>query len=70
MGRAKGVVVAFRPLGEPAEAARLTQGQHPVAPAGQYLVGIALVADIPDQLVPWRVKDRVDRHGQFHHAQA
>ncbi len=33
-------------------------------------MGIALVADIPDELVIRRIEDRMDRHGQFDHAQA
>ena len=42
---------------------------HPVAPTGQDFVGVALVADIPDQLIHRRVKDGMDRHRQFHHPQ-
>ena len=30
---------------------------------------VALVADVPDDLVARRVKDRVQRDGQFNHAQ-
>src|SRR3546814_16860391 len=69
MRSAEGVVLALRPLGEAAEAAALAQGADSVAPPGQYLVRIALVADIPDQLVVGRVEHIMDRRGQLHHAQ-
>ena len=41
-----------------------------VAPAGQDLVRIGLVADVPDQPVMRRVEDVVERHGQLDHAEA
>ena len=40
-----------------------------VAPAGQDLVRIGLMADVPQQPVARRVEDRMDRDGQFDHAQ-
>ena len=36
-------------------------------PAGQNLVGVALVADIPDQLILGGVEDIVQGDGQFHY---
>ena len=33
-----------------------------VATPGQDLVGIGLMADVPKDLVPWRVQQRVQRH--------
>ena len=41
-----------------------------VAPAGQDLVRIGLVADVPDQPVVRRVEDVVQGHGELDHAQA
>ena len=41
-----------------------------VAPAGQNLVRIGLVADVPDQPVARRIEDVVERDGQLDHAQA
>jgi hypothetical protein len=67
--RAERVVLALRPLGETRDAAALAQPVHAVPPPGQDLVRIALVADVPDQLVEGRAEDRVQRHGQFHHPQ-
>ena len=70
MSRAEGVVLAFLAAGEAGEAAALAQRSHARAPAGQDLVRIALVADVPDQLVARRVEDVVDGHGQLDHAQS
>ena len=67
MGGAEGVVFAFGPLGEARQPARLAQGANPVAPAGENLVGIALVADVPDQPVGWRIEDVMQGNGQFDH---
>ena len=44
-------------------------GLHPVAPAGQDLVRITLVADIPDQPVAGRVENVVERDREFDRAQ-
>jgi hypothetical protein len=69
MRRAERVVFAFGALGEARQPVLLAQGADAVAPPGQDLVRVALVAHIPDQLVHRGVEDRVDRHGQFDHAQ-
>ena len=68
--RAERVVLALRALGEAGQPAALAQRADPVAPAGQDLVRVALVADVPDQPVVRRVEDGVDRHRQFHHPKA
>ena len=69
MRRAERVVFALRPAGEAGQAAALAQRADAVAPAGQDLVRIGLMADVPDQPVARRVEDRVDRHRQLDHAQ-
>jgi len=51
-----------------AEAAALPQRADAVAPPGQDLVRIALMADVPHQPVVRRVEHIMDRRGQFHHA--
>ena len=51
MGGAERIVFALAPLGEAGEPAALSQGADAVAPAGQDLVRIGLVADVPDQPV-------------------
>jgi hypothetical protein len=49
---AEGIVMRFSPrLVKPREPAALAQGPDAVAPAGEDLVGIGLVADVPDQAV-------------------
>jgi hypothetical protein len=61
MRGAERVVFALGALGEAGEAARLAQRADAVAPAGQDLVRIGLVADVPDQPVVRRVEDMVQR---------
>ena len=68
--RAERIVVAFRPPGETAEAAALAQRADAVAPPGQDLVRIGLMANIPDQPVARRIEDMMDRHRQLDHAEA
>ena len=67
MRRAERVVFALGAAGEAGEAAALAQGADAVAPAGEDLVRIGLVADVPDQPVMRRVEHRVQRHRQLHH---
>ena len=69
MRGAERVVFALRPLGEAGKAAALAQRADAVAPAGQDLVRIGLVADVPDQPVARRVEDVVQRDRQFDHAE-
>ena len=68
--RAERVIFGFGALGEAAEATALAQGANAIAPAGQYLVRIALMAHVPDQLVVGRVEHIMDGGGQFHDTQA
>ncbi|KPH85183.1 dehydrogenase [Komagataeibacter intermedius AF2] len=69
MRRAKRVVFALAAPGEARQAARLAQGADALAPPGQDLVRIGLVADIPDHPVIGRVEHGMQRHRQFDHAQ-
>ncbi len=66
VGRAEGVVFALVAAREAADAAKLPQAAHAVAAAGQDLVRIGLVADVPDQAVLGRVEDAVQRDRQLH----
>src|SRR3546814_5557487 len=68
--RAEGVVDALLAAGESGEAAALAQGADAVAPAGEDLVRIALMRDVPDQLVPRRLEHVVQRGSQLDHAEA
>ena len=56
-------------LVKPGQPATLTQRAHPRATAGENLVRIGLMPDIPDQLVARGVEHAVQRNGQFHDAQ-
>ena len=70
MGGAERVVLGFRTLGETAEAPALADGADAVAPAGQDLVRIGLVADVPDQAVVWGIEHVVNRDRQLDDAEA
>ena len=67
---AKRIVFAFAALGEPAQPATLAQRADAITPPGQDLVRIALVADIPHQLVLRRVENIMDCGCQLDHAQS
>src|ERR1700681_2451635 len=70
MRGAERVVFALRPLGEARKAAALSDGTDAVAAPGENLVGVALVADVPDQPVMRRVEDMVQRNRELHDAEA
>ena len=65
---AEGVVLALRPLGEAGQPASLAEGADPRAPAGQDLVRIALMADIPDQDVFGGIEQVVKGYGELDHS--
>src|SRR3546814_16755439 len=69
MRRPERVVLALAALGEARQAAALAQRADAVAAPGQYLVRIALVPDVPHQLVARRVEHIMDRDGQLDDAQ-
>jgi hypothetical protein len=48
----------------------LAQRRKAVAAAGENLVGICLMTDVPHNLVPRRVEDLVEGKSQFHNSQA
>ena len=70
MRGAERIVVALGALGEAGEAAAGAQRADAVAAAGQDLVRIGLMADVPDQTIARRVEDVMDRGGQFDDAEA
>ena len=57
------------PARERREAALVLDRLEPVAPAGEHLVRIRLVADVPDQSIARRVVDVVQRDGQLDRAE-
>ena len=69
MRRAKGVVGTFGALWEPAQSTQLAQTVHAVAPPGEDLVRVGLVAHVPHQAVMRGVEDVVQRHGELDRAQ-
>ncbi len=69
VGRAERVVRTFRPLGEARQTAALAKGANPVAAAGQDLVGIGLMSDVPDQDIARRVEHVMQCDGEFDHAE-
>ena len=69
MRGAEAVVFALGALGEAGQAAALAQRADAVAPRGQDLVRIGLMADIPDQPVARRVEHVVQRDGQLDDAE-
>ena len=69
MRRAERIVFALAALGEAGQAAFLAKRADAVAAAGQDLVRIGLVADVPDQPIFRRVEDVVQGDGQFDDAQ-
>ena len=66
---AEGVVLAFVATREAADAAELAQRVHAVAPAGEDLVRVGLVADVPHQAVVGGVEDVVQRDRQLDRAE-
>ena len=69
MGGAERVVFALRALGEAGESPALAQRVDAIAPTGEDLVRIGLMADVPDQPVARRVEDVVQRDGELDHAE-
>jgi hypothetical protein len=72
-GRVRGperVEFALGALGEAGQTVALAQGADAVAPAGDDLVRIGLVADVPDQAVLGGIEQVMQGDGQFHHAQS
>jgi hypothetical protein len=69
MSGAERVVFALGALGEARQPAAHAQRADAVAPAGEDLVRIGLMADVPDQPVARRVEHVVQRNGQLDHAE-
>ena len=69
MTDAEGVVGALDAPREARDAVLHAQPRHAFAAPGQHLVGVALVADVPDQAVVGRIEDVVQGHREFHRAE-
>src|SRR5947209_12857726 len=62
---AQNAVVGLLDVAEGGQALVLADRRQLVAPAGQDLVRICLMSDVPEDLVARRVEDRVQRDGQL-----
>ena len=60
---------AFRSFEISGNAVLLTQAVEIVETTGDQLVGIGLMAHIPDHLVPVEIKGLIERQGEFNHPQ-
>ena len=69
MRRSERVVLALGAFGESRKTAATPQRPDTVAPAGQDLMRIGLMPDVPDQPVVRRFEDIMERDGEFDHAQ-
>src|SRR3546814_17511499 len=70
MADAEGVVLALLALGERRHAVLVLDGVDRVAAAGEDLVRVGLVADVPEDAVVGGVVHRVQGDGQLAHAEA
>ena len=68
VARAVRVVLALAAQEKSVQPLVLANRVEPVEAAGEELVDIALVADIENKLVPWRVEDAVQCNRQLDHA--
>src|SRR5262245_18903780 len=69
MRRAERVVLALGALGESGEPPALAQRANALAPPGEDLVRIGLMADVPHDAVVGRVEQVVQRDRQLHDAE-
>ena len=70
MRGAERIVFALGALGETGKAAALAQRADAVAAAGEDLVRIGLMADVPDQPVGRRIENIMQRDRELDHAEA
>ena len=70
MARTERVVLALVSLEKTGKAILLSQRFHSACPPGEQLVRIALVTDVPHNLVSRSVERRVNGNGQLDHAKA
>ena len=69
MTDAEGVVFALGAGGKGRETAVLLDGVQELAPAGEHLVRVRLMTDVPHQPVVGRVENVMQRHGQLDRSQ-
>ena len=64
------IIFAFAALGKTADAVVFPVGDEIVSSTGEYFMPIGLVANIPDELVIWRIINVMKCNRKFYHAQA
>mmetsp|Transcript_5954 Transcript_5954/g.14411 ORF Transcript_5954/g.14411 Transcript_5954/m.14411 type:complete len:580 (-) Transcript_5954:153-1892(-) len=69
MAGTKGIVLALFALAKSRKSAQLPQSGKPIPAARQNLVGIALVGNVPNDIVRGHVKDIVQSDREFGHSQ-
>ena len=69
MAGAEGVVLALLARQKAAQAAELANRRETIAPAADELVGVGLVAGVPNDAILRRVEHIVQRQRQLHRAQ-
>ena len=69
MSRIKAVRRILLGLWKTAHASVLPQGFKALLPAGQELMGVALMPHIPDNLIPGQIKAQMQSHGQLHNTE-
>jgi hypothetical protein len=70
MGCAEWIVFALVALGKTGKPATLAQRANTIAPAGQDLMRVSLVAHVPDQAVIRCIENVMKSDGQFDYTQA
>ena len=65
MPRCKGVVRTFAAAGKTGNSIKLAQGTKLLPSTGEQFVGIGLVPDIPDDLIPGGVENVMNRNCPF-----
>ena len=65
----EGVVFALAALGKAGQTASLAHAMHLAHATGEYLVGVGLVAHVPDDAVVGRAEHVVQGHGELYHPQ-
>src|SRR5271163_4111306 len=70
MRGAERVVDAFRALGETGKPVAFADGADAVSTSREDLVGIGLMAHVPDDAIDWRVENVVECNREFNDAKA
>jgi hypothetical protein len=66
---AEGIVFAFFSFAKAGESTQLTEGRESVPASGQNLVGVALMGNVPNNIVRGHVKDVMQGHRELCHSQ-